>query len=98
MLYEDMDGIAELDSMDMIRFTPEGRLMVAIFASAMNDALSKHTTRLEKERAISFLVRKQQDLRDVCLTIAGYDKEYVIRTLANKLDVKSFFSMKDLMK
>lgn len=98
MLYEDMDGVAELDNTDMIKFTPEGRLMVAIFASAMNDALSKHTTRLEKERAVSFLVRKQQDLRDVCLAVAGYDKEYVIRTLAQKLDVKTFFSMNDLMK
>jgi hypothetical protein len=64
----------------------------------MHDALNNKCTSLEKYNAISFLTREPQDLRDICLSIAGYHKDYVKRKLIQVLGVKEFFTLQGKIK
>jgi hypothetical protein len=94
----DADDQAVLDTTDLYRFTPEGKLFIALFSGAMHDALNNKCTSREKYNAISFLTREPQDLRDICLSVAGYHKDYVKRKLIEVLGVKEFFTLKGKIK
>lgn len=94
----DADDQAVLDTTDLYRFTPEGKLFIALFSGAMQDALNNKCTSQEKYNAISFLTREPQDLRDICLSVAGYHKDYVKRKLIEVLGVKEFFTLKGKIK
>jgi len=52
----------------------------------------------ERANAISFLTREPQDLRDICLSIAGYHKDYVKKKLMQSLGVKEFFTLQGKIK
>ena len=94
----DAEDQAVLDTADLYRFTPEGKLFIALFSSAMHDAINNKCTLLERCNAISFLTREPQDLRDICLSIAGYHKDYVKRKLMQSLGVKEFFTLQGKIK
>lgn len=94
----DADDLTTLDIEDTYRFTPEGRLFVALFASAMNDALNNKCSMTDRARAISFLTREPQDLRDVCLSVAGYHKDYITKKLMDSLGLKEFFKLQGKIK
>jgi hypothetical protein len=90
----DADDQVLLSMEDLYRFTPEGKLFIALFSSAVHDALNKKCTMIERANAVSFLTRDPQDLRDICLSVAGYHKSYVIRKLIDRLGAKEFFTLK----
>ena len=94
----DADDQAVLDTTDLYRFTPEGKLFIALFSGAMHDAINNKCTLLERCNAISFLTREPQDLRDICLSIAGYHKDYVKKKLMQSLGVKEFFTLQGKIK
>ncbi len=94
----DAEDQAVLDTTDLYRFTPEGKLFIALFSSAMHDAISNKCTMIERANAISFLTREPQDLRDICLSIAGYHKDYVKKKLMQSLGVKEFFTLQGKIK
>ena len=94
----DADDQAVLDTTDLYRFTPEGKLFIALFSSAMHDAINNKCTMIERANAISFLTREPQDLRDICLSIAGYHKDYVKKKLMQSLGVKEFFTLQGKIK
>lgn len=69
--------------------TPEGRLFIAILTHALLDVIEKrdyHTRRA----ALNWFLIKHNPMRDLCLLLAEIDREYIIRTIKDKVGIKEY--------